>query len=226
MIITNRKRKGRKSDSKKPEERYIAFATSVPGINIDLYTKSEKLMRLSHILPHLKLYQFHVPQSMKIKTMLKRYAAETDCDTKDRMMLIIRVKRDGITMRDSAKSLGKSASWGYKWHERYLEVGFDRLGNMPRSGRPTKASKADMKKIRKAACSKPVWTGREMQQYIQQKTGVKYELGYVRQILRGWGYSQKVPVGKHARRAPDEEIRKFQKEMPEIIKKRTVKEQS
>ena len=39
MIITNRKRKGRKSDSKKPEERYIAFATSVPGINIDLYSK-------------------------------------------------------------------------------------------------------------------------------------------------------------------------------------------
>ena len=72
---------------------------------------------------------------MKIKTMLKRYAAENDCNVKDRMMLIIRIQRDGITIRDSAKSLGKSASWGYKWHERYLEVGFDRLADMPRSGR-------------------------------------------------------------------------------------------
>ena len=89
---------------------------------------------------------------MKIKTMLKRYAAETDCKIKDRMMLIIRIKRDGITIRDSAKSLGKSASWGYKWHERYLEVGFDRLADMPRSGRPTMVSKADLKRIRKNAC--------------------------------------------------------------------------
>ena len=46
---------------------------------------------------------------MKAKTMLKRYAAETDCDTKDRMMLII---GDGITIRDSAKSLGKSTLVG------------------------------------------------------------------------------------------------------------------
>ena len=37
--------------------------------------------------------------------MLKRYAAEKDCDVKGRMMMIIRVQRDGITIRDSAKSL-------------------------------------------------------------------------------------------------------------------------
>ena len=55
--------------------------------------------------------------------MLKRYAAETDCNIKDRMMLIIRVKRDRITIKDSAKSLGKSVPWGYKWHARYREVG-------------------------------------------------------------------------------------------------------
>ena len=45
-------------------------------------------------------------------------------------------------------------------------------------------------------------------------------------ILRSWGYSQKVPVGRHARRAPDDEIREFQKAMPDLIKKRTTREQS
>ncbi len=39
MIITKRKRKSRKSGSKKPEEEYIAFATSVPGIDPDRYSK-------------------------------------------------------------------------------------------------------------------------------------------------------------------------------------------
>ena len=163
---------------------------------------------------------------MKTKTMLKRYAAEKDCNVKDRMMLIIRIQRDGITIRDSAKSLGKSGSWGYKWYKRYLADGFDRLTDMPRSGRPTKAGKADMKKIRKDACRKPVWMGKEMQERIQQKTGIKYNIMHVRYLLRGWGYSQKVPVGRHAKRAPDEEIREFQEGMPELIKKRTAKGQS
>ena len=65
-----------------------------------------------------------------------------------------------------------------------------------------------------------IWTGREMQEYIKQRTGVTYNPIYVRQILRGWGYSQKVSVGRHANRASDEEIMEFQKEMAVLIKKR------
>ena len=163
---------------------------------------------------------------MKHKTMLKRYAAETDCKTKDRMMLVIKVVHEGATMGDAAKSLGKSARWGYKWFERYRQVDFDRLGDLPRSGRPPLVERADMKKIRKNARGKTVWTGREMQEYIQQKTGIKYNIMHVRYLLRSWGYSQKVPVGRHARRASDEEIREFQKEIQDLIKKRTTKEQS
>ena len=56
--------------------------------------------------------------------------------------------------------------------------------------------------------------------------GLLWPLLHVRYILRSWGYSQKVPVGKHARRAPDDEIREFQKTMPDLIKKRTTREQS
>ena len=41
---------------------------------------------------------------MKHKTMLKRYTAETDCKTKDRMMLVIKVVHEGATIDDAAKS--------------------------------------------------------------------------------------------------------------------------
>ena len=44
--------------------------------------------------------------------MLKKYAAETKGRVKDRMMLIIKIKRDGMGIREAAKSLGKSGSWG------------------------------------------------------------------------------------------------------------------
>ena len=59
---------------------------------------------------------------MRCKTMLKKYAAETNSRIKDRMMLIIRIKRDGMDIRKAARSLGKSGSWGYKWYARYRQV--------------------------------------------------------------------------------------------------------
>ena len=49
---------------------------------------------------------------MRWKTMLKRYAVETNSKVKDRMMLIIKIKRDGMGIREAARSLEKSDSWG------------------------------------------------------------------------------------------------------------------
>ena len=111
---------------------------------------------------------------MRYQTMLKRYAAETKGNVKDRMMLIIKIKRDGTDIHEAAKSLGKSGSWGYKWYARYNQVGFKNLDDGLHTGRPPKVSKAIMKKIRKNACRKLIWTGKEMQDYILKKTGTKY----------------------------------------------------
>ena len=39
MIITKRKRKKKTGSPEKPEEKYIAFATNMPGINVDYYAR-------------------------------------------------------------------------------------------------------------------------------------------------------------------------------------------
>ena len=70
--------------------------------------------------------------------MLKRYAAETNGNVKDRMMLIIRIKRDGMGACEAARSLGKSESWGCKWYARYRQAGFDDLDDQMRTSRPPK----------------------------------------------------------------------------------------
>ena len=137
---------------------------------------------------------------MKHKTMLNRYAAETDSGTKDRMMPVIKVKYDAMDIRDAAKSIGKSGLWGYKWYDRYAQVGFDLLADQSRTGRPPKVDGTLMKNIRKGSCRKLVWTGREMQDHIKAKTGTKYAITHVRHLLRSWGYSQKVPAKIHASR--------------------------
>ena len=130
--------------------------------------------------------------------MLKRYAAETNSKIKDRMMLIIKIKRDGMDIREAARSLGNSDPWGYKWHARYLQVGFDNLDDQSHTGRLPKVDRDVMKKIRKNACKKLIWTGKEMQYYIFENTGTKYYITHVGYLLRKWGYTQKVPVGAHA----------------------------
>ena len=150
--------------------------------------------------------------------MVKRYAAETNGKIKDRMMLIIKIKRDGMNIREATKSLGKSGSWGYKWYARYIQVGFDNLDDQPHIGRSLKVGKAVMKKIRKNACRKLIWTGKEMQDYILKNAGMKYSITHVGYLLRKWGYSQKVPVGVHANRASAEEIYTFQKDIAGVIK--------
>ena len=63
-------------------------------------------------------------------------------------------------------------------------------------------SKADLKRIRKNACRKTVWTGREMQEYIQQQTGVKYNLIHVRYIGAELGLFPEGSGGKTRKQGP------------------------
>ena len=127
--------------------------------------------------------------------MLRKYAVETNGKVKDRMILIIRIKRDGMGTCEAARSLGKSDSGGCKWYTRYRQVGFNNLDDQPHTGRPPKVDRAVMKNIRKNARKKLVRTGREMQNYVFRNTEIKYNISHIRYLLRKWGYTQKIPVG-------------------------------
>ena len=93
-----------------------------------------------------------------------------------------------------------------------------------RTGRLPKVDRAAMKKIRKNARKKLIWTCKEMQDYIHKNTGTKYNIAHVRYLLRRWSYTRKVPARVHANRASAEEIHTFQKEIAGIIKKTTMRE--
>ena len=42
---------------------------------------------------------------------------------RDRIMLNVMVKRDGMSVTRAARFLGMAPSWGVKWHNRYLKEG-------------------------------------------------------------------------------------------------------
>ena len=77
-----------------------------------------------------------------------------------------------------------------------------------------------MKKIRKNARKKLIWTASEMQDYILRNTGTKYSIAHVRYLLRKMGLHPKRFRSGARKRASAEEIYTFQKETADVIKKR------
>ena len=60
---------------------------------------------------------------MKYKQMLKIRKTEKDPQVRDRILLNVLVKRDGMSVTGAALHLGMAPSWGVKWHNRYLKEG-------------------------------------------------------------------------------------------------------
>ena len=60
---------------------------------------------------------------MKYKQMLKIRKTEKDPQVRDRILLNVLVKRDGMSVTGAAHLLGMAPSWGVKWHNRYLKEG-------------------------------------------------------------------------------------------------------
>ena len=58
---------------------------------------------------------------MKYKRMLKIRKTEKDPQVRDRILLNVLVKRDGMSVTGAALHLGMAPSWGVKWHNRYLK---------------------------------------------------------------------------------------------------------
>ena len=67
----------------------------------------------------------------------RAYKIETDADVKERILLVRRVRIDGLEASKVAeKELRKSRWWAYKWLNRFDKHGLDGLRDQPRSGRP------------------------------------------------------------------------------------------
>ena len=86
---------------------------------------------------------------MKYKQMLKIRKSERDPQVRDRILLNVLVKRDGMSVTGAARHLSMAPSWGVKWHNRYLKEEIAGLQTRPRSGRPPRISSETMKTIKK-----------------------------------------------------------------------------
>jgi len=142
------------------------------------------------------------------------YGRETDVAVKERILLIRRVRFDGVEASTVAeRELHKGRWWAYKWLKRFKEYGLKGLKDLPRSGRPSKVSEKKMVKIKqKVIESKTGWEVKEVMNLIYEKTGVRYHEVHVRRLLHKWNMSPKVPKKRFINSASPEEKEDFKKE--------------
>ena len=151
-------------------------------------------------------------------TLMNLYKKEKNADIAKRLQLIILIRVDEKSASKAAMALHMCRSWGPKWYKRYMKGGVDALKSMSKSGRTPKVPRQFMKRIgRLSRKAQRCCTAEEMQDFIFQMTGQKFELSYVRKHMKKWGYTMKVPVLRHVNRASRRRIKRFQKRIKKII---------
>ena len=86
---------------------------------------------------------------MKYRQMFKIRKTERDPQVRDRILLNVLAKRDGMSVIGAALHLGMAPSWGVKWHNRYLKEGIAGLQTRTRSGHPPRISGETLRIVKK-----------------------------------------------------------------------------
>jgi transposase len=152
--------------------------------------------------------------SHQVRTKLESvYRNETDVKVKERLLLILKVKNDGMIPARAAKDLHRSRTWASDWLRRYHEEGVDRLKDRLKSGRPSELSNEITLRIRRNLKeSKQGWTTKQVSDMILRESGKSYHYTHIYKILHKWGFKLKVPRKVHVNTASKEEKDDFKKE--------------
>ena len=123
--------------------------------------------------------------------------------TKQQRELIIKLKQDGNGQQQISRMIGCSQAAVSKWISKHRAG--RTLETLPRSGRPTKLSKARLDKLRtklivevkranKKYCSLDT---KQLSSIIKSEVGQSYSLRHVERIMHKLGFSLIKPRSKH-----------------------------
>ena len=149
---------------------------------------------------------------MSVEQLERAFRDEDDPDVRVRMLLVLRVKGDGVSPSEVSRELHRTKSWASKWLKRFQSRGVDGLRTMPRRGRPSKLSPEVVQSIRgKLLESRQGWKTRQVYDLIVERSGVRFHYTRVYQLLHEWGFNLKVPRKRHINTASNQEKEDFKK---------------
>jgi len=140
------------------------------------------------------------------------YHGEEDGDVKERLLLVMRVRSDGIIASEACRELHRTKGWASKWLDRFDEEGIDGLKTKDRSGRPMKLDHREFvsmkRKVVKNECG---WTVKEVREMIHNETDVTYSERHTYRLMAKWGVRAIVPDKRLMHKASLEERLAFKK---------------
>jgi transposase len=155
-----------------------------------------------------------VPQTTAIprEALERACSEEKDADARLRMLLVLKVKYDGLGQNQAARELHALSSWAVKWVRRFEEEGLEGLKTRERSGRPPEVERNTLVRIeRKVAANESGWTVREVRELIRKDAKVTYTERHVYRLLHSWGIRAVVPEKRLVHKASFEERLAFKK---------------
>lgn len=131
-----------------------------------------------------------------IKTAIQRVK---DPMIKERLLMVQASSTEPL--RDVAKRHGCTHGKVDFWKKRYGVLGLRGLYTKPRSGRPPKITREQMRKLKRTVRKHNIkrgWRTVHVRQLITEEAGVKYSVRHTIRIIQSWGLSKIKPRPRYA----------------------------
>ena len=152
-----------------------------------------------------------------LERLQKMYNREQNAKAKLRLLAAIRRKK-GESLDDIADALEKPRRTIHGWLTRFEQRRLKAIHDKKQSGRPTRLTSAQLKKLRRELIHGPahvpshLWTTRLVHEHLAKKYGIKYKRSNVFRLLHALGFSAQKPRPQHYKTSKDVQER-FKKKL-------------
>ena len=134
---------------------------------------------------------------METSSLQKVYKEEKDPDVKERILIVIDLKR-GKSSYEVGGRFDCPHSKVLYWKYRFEKYGIEGLRTRPRSGRPKKLSGKIENQIKKKLDENPHgWKTKSVMELLYKDFGVSYGERHIRRLMHKWGFERITPRPRH-----------------------------
>lgn len=139
---------------------------------------------------------------VSVQRLQTMYNREKNAKAKLRLLAAIRRKK-GESIDDIAYALEKPRRTIHGWLHRFAQRRLNAVHDKKRGGRPSKLTKAQLKKLRRELLRGPahvpgrLWTTRHVHEHLKREYGITYHRSNVFRLLHKLGFSLQLPRQQH-----------------------------
>ena len=131
-----------------------------------------------------------------LNKLLDLHKKEDNPKIKERILMIINLKK-GNSSYEIGRDFNCPHSKVLYWKYRFNKEGISGLKNKKISGRPSKISVKQEKKIKRIISNKYGWKTMMIRERIKSETGIIYTERHTVRLMHKWGFARIIPRKRH-----------------------------